>query len=317
MFLTICVLTYNRHVTLVNTLESLVPQVEEFNDAEILVLDNHSSDGTAGYLNSLLSHVNCLRVLRHEKNIGFDGNVVAAVSNGSGSYIWFFSDDDVAPAGTVRVVVETLREKTPKILYLNHASYNRLTREQGRPLGESSVVVSSDGVNFIGRFGLGFISCLILKKDQAQKCQNFGEQALSGQAHLELAFRIALSYPGYCVYLGDQIIFAGVPDVIADDYFTAHRFNVHRLLIKLGDEGRLPRSWIESYIRRSALDVLKSFAYRRGFGNFRKESSQMRVIRDTYNAVWWIYPCVVLIHLTPRSVIKLFVTGLKFARVKR
>ena len=105
-FLSICVMTYNRERTLRETLDSLLPQVAEQPDVELVVCDNASSDGTAELIGLLPTQSANLRYHRHETNVGFDGNVVACIEQAHAEYVAYFSDDDIAPPHHVNALLE-------------------------------------------------------------------------------------------------------------------------------------------------------------------------------------------------------------------
>ena len=83
--------TYNRRVLLEQTLESLRNQT--FQDYEIIVCDDHSTDGTYQFLCSL-KWPN-LKVLRNDKNLNLPGTMTRLFSMARGKYIGMQHDHDL------------------------------------------------------------------------------------------------------------------------------------------------------------------------------------------------------------------------------
>jgi glycosyltransferase involved in cell wall biosynthesis len=88
--LTISIPTFNR-------LEFLKPLLEGFAkldraaQVEILVIDNHSSDGTWEWLQEHQDDLG-LTLYRNPFNLGIEGNILQALIHATGTYVWLMSD---------------------------------------------------------------------------------------------------------------------------------------------------------------------------------------------------------------------------------
>jgi len=116
--LSVCIPTYNRLHYLKKALETLLPQAE-LHGIEVCISDNHSTDGTAQYLEALAaSGAPKLRYVVQAENIGLDRNMMTVIRMGTGRYIYPIGDDDVLPDGSLKAILREL-EKDYDVIVLN------------------------------------------------------------------------------------------------------------------------------------------------------------------------------------------------------
>jgi glycosyltransferase involved in cell wall biosynthesis len=106
----VCVPTYNAESTVRETLESLLAQT--YPNLVIRISDNASTDRTVEIIDSFGDPR--IRVYRHEKNIGGEGNFSRCIELGTGAYTAVFHADDVYGSDMVARQVATL-EAHPEI----------------------------------------------------------------------------------------------------------------------------------------------------------------------------------------------------------
>ncbi|WP_165066878.1 glycosyltransferase family 2 protein [Desulfovibrio sp. ZJ200] len=87
-----CIPTYNGMAYFPELMETLLPQLD--GDAEIIISDDCSSDGTYEYALELQKRDTRIHVYRNAANLGMDGNFHQAVNYATGTYIWFSGQDD-------------------------------------------------------------------------------------------------------------------------------------------------------------------------------------------------------------------------------
>lgn len=85
--------TYNRATLLKRTVESALLQ-DEFEDYEVIVVDDCSSDETWDYLRNIKSPK--LRIFRNDSRLGMGPNWNKAVRLSHGEYVFILQDDDIA-----------------------------------------------------------------------------------------------------------------------------------------------------------------------------------------------------------------------------
>ncbi len=125
-FFTIVLTTYNRKDLLSRAIGSVVKQT--FNDFELIIIDDASTDGTEDYLESLKEELKTLKIkfeivlkkenkgVNHSRNIGID--------KANGKWLLFLDDDDY--------LVENALEEISKTIYNfpGYDSYNFLVAKE-------------------------------------------------------------------------------------------------------------------------------------------------------------------------------------------
>jgi len=118
--LTIVIPTYNRSKKLTRLLAHLETEIkgnEHFVD--VLITDNHSTDGTDQAIQEFLERNTDWQVIRHPSNMGMDRNFLAGFQNSKTRYFWVFGDDDLPREGLIRLIVAFLLNEQPTLLYLH------------------------------------------------------------------------------------------------------------------------------------------------------------------------------------------------------
>jgi glycosyltransferase involved in cell wall biosynthesis len=100
--LSICIATYNRANFIGETLESIIPQLDD--DVEILVVDGASTDNTEDVLCQYTRTESRIRYVRLFSKGGVDQDYDKSVQIARGEYCWLFTDDDVLRPGAIRAV---------------------------------------------------------------------------------------------------------------------------------------------------------------------------------------------------------------------
>lgn len=96
-FVSVCVPTYNAEATLAGTLETLLAQT--YDNLEIIVCDNASSDGTLSVARSFRD--SRIHIVTHAEMISAEGNFERCMSIGRGAYTCIYHADDLYDPGIV------------------------------------------------------------------------------------------------------------------------------------------------------------------------------------------------------------------------
>ena len=94
----VVIVTWNSRETVEECLKSLLPQV-----SEILVVDNASKDGTAGFI---VKNFPKIKLVKNKKNIGFAKAVNQGIRRARSKYILMLNPDTVVKEGALERMVE-------------------------------------------------------------------------------------------------------------------------------------------------------------------------------------------------------------------
>lgn len=128
--LSITIPTYNRSEYLAQCLASVLPQARAL-PAEVLVIDNASSDDTPDVARRFAAEYSELRYFRNDSNLGYSGNQAKCVEYAAGDYMAILCDDDVYLPGAVRGILETVGRRAYALVALNYCSF---THTPSRPV---------------------------------------------------------------------------------------------------------------------------------------------------------------------------------------
>jgi glycosyltransferase involved in cell wall biosynthesis len=198
--LTIAIPTYNRAAFLIETLESIIPQMTA--RVDLVISDNGSEDDTAKVAAKYQVLYPRISIYKLSYNQGIDANIVNCLSKASGDYIFFFSDDDLLMPKSIQAILEAIDLYQPTMLCLNHFCFkNHSLKDRFSSFLPCKNRVFSKGEFFFKFCGLGFLSSLILDRSKALQQMSlvkYGKEC----AHLDIGARIALKYNGPFVFLG-------------------------------------------------------------------------------------------------------------------
>lgn len=91
--ISIIIPTYNRRHLLNEAVNSVLNQT--YNNFELIIVDNHSSDNTEKYCKTLVNNNNKIRYHRNKKNLGMIENWNVGLSLAKGEYVNILMDDDI------------------------------------------------------------------------------------------------------------------------------------------------------------------------------------------------------------------------------
>jgi abequosyltransferase len=106
--LSICIATYNRAGYIGETLDSIIPQIDD--DVELLVVDGASTDNTEELVRQFAQKDSRIRYVRLSAKGGVDHDYDKSVELARGEYCWLFTDDDLLRPGAVAAVMAATKE---------------------------------------------------------------------------------------------------------------------------------------------------------------------------------------------------------------
>lgn len=108
--LSIIVPAYNVENYITQCLDSIVNALTDFNDYEIIVVEDCSTDNTLALLKEISSNYKNLKLLINQKNLGLSGARNKALKYSSGHYITFVDSDDMLSYGILTAVAKKIDE---------------------------------------------------------------------------------------------------------------------------------------------------------------------------------------------------------------
>jgi glycosyltransferase involved in cell wall biosynthesis len=178
---------------------------QSFDDYELIIVDNCSTDGTAKWVEEKLSAAPRIRFYKNATNIGLVGNFNACLAYAKGEYIKFLCADDLLLPDSVRRMSEALDADSSAVLATGS---RRLIDESGETLTTQRYATESvrlPGAEVINRciFGKNYIgepSAVMFRRKVAQR--GFHE-SLPHLMDLEMWFY--LLEQGSMVSLADEV----------------------------------------------------------------------------------------------------------------
>ncbi len=127
--ISICIPTYNGETFLKECLDSCVDQ--SFDDYEIIICDDGSTDGTWAILDFYATRNPKVRLFKNENNLGLVGNWNRCIENARGEWIKFvFQDDFIRRDGLEKFVNEIARGIELLVCERNFVLPGNATQEQ-------------------------------------------------------------------------------------------------------------------------------------------------------------------------------------------
>ncbi|MDD2553711.1 MAG: glycosyltransferase [Desulfotomaculaceae bacterium] len=140
---TIAIPTYNRSTLLRQAVESALGQT--YQDIEVLVADNSSTDNTGDVLKQFTDHR--VRYFRHSENRGFINNFNFCLEKAEGEYFLLLSDDDILEQDTIRSLQTKFQSGADVMAYCSLIFFNENTKT--RKIVQKNAPEGEDGFDFI------------------------------------------------------------------------------------------------------------------------------------------------------------------------
>jgi glycosyltransferase involved in cell wall biosynthesis len=116
----VVVTVFNRHAFLTDALQSVLDST--FEDFELIVVDDASSDGSFDLARDITAHDRRVQVYRNEKNLGDYPNRMRAASFARGRYIKYVDSDDIIYPHSLAVMVDGMERYPDAALGLVHSN---------------------------------------------------------------------------------------------------------------------------------------------------------------------------------------------------
>ncbi len=246
MLISVCIPQYNRSKYLLAVLESI--RVQDHPEVEVIISDDCSSDDTLEVIPKYIgeakgtTHVR-FNYIRQPKNLGYDGNLRAALDAGQGEYLFVLGNDDALPEkGTLSKLASILAQLDyPDVSFTNFHSFANPQQVQQR--AKSTAVIGSGPQVALNTFrSFSFVGGLVIKS-AAFKEHNTAECDGSVYVQIYLAARI-IAAGGTVAAISDSMVAKDVsfPGEDVNSYLDTLQSNnrtLHRELGGLDQVGRV------------------------------------------------------------------------------
>lgn len=184
--ISVIIITYKRIDELKNTVESLLKEKDDF--LELIIIDNHSEDGTYEYGSKLQEVEEKVHFWSLGKNMGVAGGRNFAMQQAHGEILFFMDDDAVlAKEGAFPRIVDKFREN-PQIGVLAFRIINYYTKQMRTeeiPFTNKNLDMTQEWLTST-YIGAGHA----IRKEVIDKCGLYPEDYFYGGEELDLSFRI-------------------------------------------------------------------------------------------------------------------------------
>jgi len=127
--LSISIPTYNRGSILKKTL-SLLVQEEGFDNIQLVVSDNHSSDETEDIVKEFQEKYSNVKYHRNDRNIGLEENIKKVIELSDGEFVKVLNDYTYFEKGKLSILIQYVQQnriEKPNLFFLNNSSNNDFT----------------------------------------------------------------------------------------------------------------------------------------------------------------------------------------------
>ena len=207
----VIIISYNVRSYLAHAIDAIMKS--DYEELEIIVVDNNSYDGTCEYLKENYDHVSSIDVISNSENIGFGRAVNQAGKVATGEYYLILNPDTIIEEETISVLVNYLNKNKnvgmvgPKILNADGTlqlackrSFPTIKVALPKILGLDRIFPNS---KWAGKYNLTYLdpeknasvdaisgSCMLLNSETFNRLSGFDEQFFMFGEDLDLCARI-------------------------------------------------------------------------------------------------------------------------------
>lgn len=210
ILLTIGIPTYNRATYLDRCLNSIISQFDnvEQQDIELIIANNASTDNTKDIV-STYSKKAKITYYENKVNLGPDSTCSICFDKANGKYVWVLGDDEFLIEGSLKLIVDLLKNKNYGDVYLHCIPFHKEEELDETPVHEATIVSYKDPLAYIKQlhFYVTFISGNIINKSLLQK--DFDYKKYMGTNIVQVAWTVK------AIYAAEENIFVETPLIAA------------------------------------------------------------------------------------------------------
>ncbi|MVN22233.1 glycosyltransferase family 2 protein [Mucilaginibacter arboris] len=164
--LTIGIPTYNRATYLDRCLNSIITQLEEVKqDIELVIANNASTDHTKNIVDKYSKTVR-INYYENTINLGPDSTCSICFDKATGKYVWILGDDEFLLDGSLKVIVDLLKDKDCGDVYMQCIPYHKEEDLEQKRITNAEIISYQNPLEFVKKihYYVTFISGNIINK---------------------------------------------------------------------------------------------------------------------------------------------------------
>ena len=218
--LSICIPTFNRAHYLSECLETLIPQVRDRSDVEVVVIDNCSPDNTEAVVREFMDSQSPIKYFKNSVNLGYTGNQIKCFEYADGEYIAILCDDDAYLDAEVDEILRVINKRKYAFIALNYYNFfNDIHRPYKIDFAPEKDVCFEKASDILNYSSVGHYSALVFNAEVART--NLKELMANGK-HLtseksrgiltELYIRVLAKTDLHAYFIGKRGLAARIPE---------------------------------------------------------------------------------------------------------
>lgn len=204
--LSICIATYNRASYIGETIDSIIPQLDD--DVELLLVDGASTDYTEDVVRRYVDADPRIRYVRLPAKGGVDQDYDKSVELARGEFCWLFADDDLLKPGAVAAVKAAIKKAYDLVIVNAEVRDRKLSviMQSRRIVMHDNKVYAPDAMEclFVDALDyLSFIGAVVIRRSiwlSRERCPYFGTEFV----HVGVIFQKPL--PGSALIIAEPYI---------------------------------------------------------------------------------------------------------------
>ncbi|HUS10199.1 MAG TPA: glycosyltransferase family 2 protein [Pyrinomonadaceae bacterium] len=252
MLISVCIPQYNRSRYLLVVLESV--RLQDHPEVEVIISDDSSSDDTSEIIPHFITSVEGkthirFKYIRQPKNLGYDGNLRAALAAAHGEYLFVLGNDDALPEKDTlsKLAAILTRLNYPDIAFTNYHLAGKPNDVQRR--ARSTTVIGSGPDVAVKNFrAFSFVGGLVIKRTAFNE-HNTDQYDGSVYVQIYLAAR-TIAAGGTVAAISESLVAKDVrfPGEEIDSYLDTLVRNNRRLHRELGGLDQVGRVGCEAIL---------------------------------------------------------------------
>lgn len=284
--LSICIPTYNRSSYLKILLNSIVGQIEGYqNIIELIVSDNASTDDTSMIVDEFIQQGVIMRYIKKPTNTGLDGNIANCFINASGEYVWIIGDDDILVDGAISYILGIITHNEYGLIYVRSIGYDQIPPSV-KFRAQKNSCIECNRLKFTRLVGImfTFVSGSIINKKRYLQYRDYSELEKFYGTNL-----ILLSWTYFLLNVSNRFMYVNSAAIISKanntgGYKLFETFSINQSMLANVELNKFPK--LIKIIEQDTMLAFFPGFIRRAYGN---ELESFLIEKDAVNILYPVY----------------------------